>query len=163
MSWLLPSLLPPLLRSPRPAKVGSASDQIRSVKNRPSLIVCTFSSQRHADLGVSSCSLLNHAHVAIVPFLFLSSFALPFLFRTVRTPRQLVPFASIHTTPPRFSNSSTVRRRPYRHRTQLRTPVFRALPSGLNFRAASRLRSVSSSLRGLNDACAGRRLVDLCF
>ena len=45
----------------------------------------------------------------------------------------------------------------------LRTPVFRALPSGLNFRAASRLRSVSSSLRGLNDACAGRRLVDLCF
>ena len=162
MSWLLPSLLPPLLRSPRPAKVGSASDQIRSVKNRPSLIVCTFSSQRHADLGVSSCSLLNHAHVAIVPF-FLSSFALPFLFRTVRAPRQLVPFPSIHTTPPRFSNSSTVRRRPYRHRTQLRTPVFRALPSGLNFRAASRLRSVSSSLRGLNDACAGRRLVDLCF
>ena len=70
MSWLLPSLLPPLLRSPRPAKVGSASDQIRSVKNRPSLIVCTFSSQRHADLGVSSCSLLNHAHVAIVPFFF---------------------------------------------------------------------------------------------
>ena len=69
-----------------------------------------------------------------------------------------------HNTP-RFSNSSTVRRRPYRHRTQLRTPVFRALPSGsgLNFRAASRLRSVSSSLRGLNDACAGRRLVDLCF
>ena len=94
---------------------------------------------------------------------FLSSFALPFPFRTVRTPRQLVLFPSIHTTPPRFSNSSTVRRRLYRHRTQLRTPVFRALPSGLNFRAASRLRSVSSSLRGLNDACAGRRLVDLCF
>ena len=162
MSWLLPSLLPPLLRSPRPAKVGSASDQIGSVKNRPSLIVCTFSSQRHADLGVSSCSLLNHAHAAIVPF-FLSSFALQFPFRTVRNPRQLVPFPSIHTTPPRFSNSSTVRRRPYRHRTQLRTPVFRALPSGLNFRAASRLRSVSSSLRGLNDACAGRRLVDLCL
>ena len=63
-----------------------------------------------------------------------------------------------HNTP-RFSNSSTVRR----YRTQFRTPVFRALPSGLNFRAASRLRSVSSSLRGLNDACAGRRLVDLCF
>ena len=74
-----------------------------------------------------------------------------------------LPFPSIHTTPPRFSNSSTVRRRPYRHRTQLRTPVFRALSSGLNFRAASRLRSVSSSLHGLNDACAGRRLVDLCF
>ena len=37
---------------------------------------------------------------------FLSSFALPFPFRTVRTPRQLVPFPSIHTTPPRFSNSS---------------------------------------------------------
>ena len=162
MSWLLPSLLPPLLRSPRPAKVGSASDQIRSVKNRPSLIVCTLSSQRHADLGVSSCSLLNHAHVAIVLFFFVS-FALPFPLPTVRTPRQLVPFPSIHTTLPRFSNSSTVRRRPYHHRTQLRTPVFRALPSGLNFRAASRLRSVSSSLRGLNDACAGRRLVDLCF
>ena len=94
---------------------------------------------------------------------FLSSFALPFPFPTVRTPRQLVPFPSIHTTPPRFSNSSTVRRRPYRRRTQLRTPVFRALPSGLNIRAVSRLRSVSSSLRGLNDACAGRRLVDLCF
>ena len=96
-------------------------------------------------------------------FFLLSSFALPFPFRTVRTPRQLVPFPSIHTTPPRFSNSSTVRRRPYRYRTQLRIPVFRALPSGLNFRAASRLRSVSSSLRGLNDACAGRQLVDLCF
>ena len=94
---------------------------------------------------------------------FLSSFALPFPFPTVRTPRQLVPFPSIHTTPPRFSNSSTVRRRPYRRRTQLRTPVFRALPSGLNIRAVSRLRSVSSSLRGLNDACAGRQLVDLCF
>ena len=49
---------------------------------------------------------------------FLSSFALPFLFRTVRAPRQLVPFPSIHTTPTRFSNSSTVRRRPYSHRTQ---------------------------------------------
>ena len=67
-----------------------------------------------------------------------------------------------HNTP-RFSNSPSVGRRPYRHRTQLRTPVFRALSSGLNFRAAGRLRSVSSSLRGLNDACAGRRLVDLCF
>ena len=98
-------------------------------------------------------------------FFFFVSFALPFPFPTVRTPRQLVPFPSIHTTSPRFSNSSTVRRRPYHHRTQLRTPVFRALPSGLNFRAAmaSLLRSVSSSLRGLNDACAGRRLVDLCF
>ena len=63
----------------------------------------------------------------------------------------------------RFSNSSTVRRRPYHHHTQLCTPVFRTLPSGLNSRAASRLRSVSSSLRGLNDACAGRQLVDLCF
>ena len=106
MSWLLPSLLPPLLRSPRPAKVGSASDQIRSVENRPSLIVCALSSQRHADLGVSSCSLLNHAHIAIVSlfffFFFLSSFALPFPFRTVRTPRQLVPFPSIHTTPLAF-------------------------------------------------------------
>ena len=43
---------------------------LNSVKNRPSLIVCTLSSQRHADLGVSSCSLLNHAHVAIVSFFF---------------------------------------------------------------------------------------------
>ena len=33
-----------------------------------------------------------------------------FPFPTVRTLRQLVPFPSIHTTPPRFSNSSTVRR-----------------------------------------------------
>ena len=33
---------------------------------------------------------------------FLSSFALPFLFRTVRAPRQLVPFPSIHTTPLAF-------------------------------------------------------------
>ena len=68
MSWHLPSLLPPLLRRPWPAKVGSASDQIRGVKNRPLLIACTFSSQRHADLGVSSCSLLNHAHVGIVSY-----------------------------------------------------------------------------------------------
>ena len=35
-------------------------------------------------------------------FVFLSSFALPFPFRTVRTPRQLVPFPSIHTTPLAF-------------------------------------------------------------
>ena len=68
MPWLLPSLLPPLLRSPRPAKVSSASDEIRGVENRPELIVCTFSSQRRADLGVSSCSLMNHAHVAIVSY-----------------------------------------------------------------------------------------------
>ena len=59
MSWPLHSLLPPLLRSARPAKVGSAADRIRSVKNRPSLLVCAFSAQRHADLWVSSCSLLN--------------------------------------------------------------------------------------------------------
>ena len=31
-------------------------------------------------------------------FFFLSSFALPLPFRTVRTPKQLVPFPSIHTT-----------------------------------------------------------------
>ena len=165
MSWLLPSLLPSLLRSPRPAKVGSASDQIRSVKNRPSLIVCTLSSQRHADLGVSSCSLLNHAHVAIVSCVF---FFFVFICLAISASHRSHPettrSVSKHThNTPRFSNSSTVRRRPYRHRTQLRTPVFRALPSGLNFRAASQLRSVSSSLRGLNDACAGRRLVDLCF
>ena len=155
MSWLLPSLLPPLLRSPRPAKVGSASDQIRSVKNRPSLIVCTFSSQRHADLGVSSCSLLNHAHVAIVSFFFVFiCFAISISHRShPETTRSVSKHA--HNIPC-FSNSPTVRRRPYRHHTQLRTPVFRALPSGLNYRAASRLRSVSSSLRGLNDV----RVVD---
>ena len=166
MSWLLPSLLHPLLRSPRPAKVGSASDQIRSVKNRPSLIVCTFSSQRHADLGVSSCSLLNHARVAIVSFFFFVfiCFAVSVSHRShPETTRSI----SKHThNTPRFSNSSTSMsdvRRPYRHRTQLRTPIFRALPAELNFQAASRLRSVSSSLHGLNDACAGHRLVDLCF
>ena len=136
----MPSLLPPLLRSPRPAKVGSASDQIRGVKNRPPLIVCTFSSQRHADLGVSSCSLLNPAHVVWYFRFFLSSFALPFPFPTVRTPRTLVSFSSIQATPPRFSISPTVRRTPY----SMRTPVFRALPSGINYRAAGRLRSVSS-------------------
>ena len=126
MSWLLPSLLPPLLRSPRPAKVGSASDQIRSVKNRPSLIVCTFSSQRHADLGVSSCSLLNHAHDAIVSFFFFICFAISVSHRS--HPETTRSVRSIHTTPPRFLNASTVRRRPYCDRTQLRTPVFRALP-----------------------------------
>ena len=92
-------------------------------------------------------------------FFFLSSFALPFPFRTVRTPRQLVPFPGIDATPLAFQilQLSDV------GCTQLGTPVFRTLPSGSNYRAASRLRSVSSSLRGLNDACAGRRLVDLCF
>ena len=121
-----------------------------------------FSSQRHADLGVSSCSLLNHAHVAIVSFFF---FCLHLLchFRFAPFAPETTRSVSKHTrNTPRFSNYPTVRRRPYRNRTQLRTPVFRTLPSGLNFRAASRLRSVSS-LRGLNDACAGRRLVDLCF
>ena len=78
MSWLLPSLLPQLLRSPRPAKVESPSDQIRGVKNRPSLIVCAFSSQRHADLGVPSCSLLNPAHV--VPYFSLFFFVFFFVF-----------------------------------------------------------------------------------
>ena len=157
MSWLLPSLLPPLLRSPRPAKVGSASDQIRSVKNRPSLIVCTLSLQRHANLGVSSCSLLNHAHVAIVSFSFFFVFICSAISVSHRSHPETTRSVSKHThNTPRFSNSSTVRRRRYRHRTQLRTPVFRALPSGLNFRAASRLRSVCSSLRGLNGACAGR-------
>ena len=32
MSWLLPLPVPALLRSPRPAKIGSASDQIRGIK-----------------------------------------------------------------------------------------------------------------------------------
>ena len=86
-------------------------------------------------------------------FFFLSSFALPFPFRTVRTPRQLVPFPSIHTTPLAFRilQLSDVGRR---HRTQLRTPVFRALPSRLNFWAAmpvgcaqSLLRYVDSTMR----------------
>ena len=49
-------------------------------------------------------------------------FALPFPFRTDRTPRQLVPFPSIHAAPLCFSNSPTVRRTPY----SMRTPVFRA-------------------------------------
>ena len=35
-------------------------------------------------------------------FVFFSSFALPFPFRTVRTSRQLAPFPSIHTTPLAF-------------------------------------------------------------
>ena len=35
-------------------------------------------------------------------FVFLSSFALPFPLRTIRTPRQLIPFPSIHTTPLAF-------------------------------------------------------------
>ena len=63
MSLLLPLFVSPLLQSPRPAKVGRASGQILGVKNRPSLIVCSFSLQAYADLGVSICSLLNPAHV----------------------------------------------------------------------------------------------------
>ena len=131
MSGLLPSLLPPLLRSPQPAKVGSASDQIRSVKNRPSHIVCTFSSQRLANLGVSGCSLLNHAHIAIVSYFCLHCFAISISHRSHPETTRSVFKQTCNT--PRFSKSSTVRRRPYRHRTQLRTPVFRALPSGLNY------------------------------
>ena len=38
-----------------------------------------------------------------------------------------------HNTPSLFLNSSTVRRRPYRRRAQLRTPVFRALPFRIKF------------------------------
>ena len=164
MSWLLLSLLPPSLRSPRPAKVGSASDQIRGVKNRPSLIVCTFSSQRHADLGVSSCSLLNHAHVAIVSYFRCFCFFFIFVcFAISVSPRshpETTRSVSKHTRNTlRFLNSPTVRRTPY----SMRTPVYHALPSGINHQAASRLGSVSCSLRGLNDACAGRRLVDLYF
>ena len=97
MSWLLPSLLPPLLRSPRPAKVGSASYQIRSVKNRPSLIVCALSSQRRADLGVSSCSLLNHAHVAIVSLFFFFVFICFAIFVSHRSHPETTRSVSKHT------------------------------------------------------------------
>ena len=83
----------------------SAARQIRSEASKPPFAHrMYFSSQSHADLGVSSCSLPNHAHVAIVSYsrLFLSSFALPFPFRTVRTPRQIVSFPNIHATPLAF-------------------------------------------------------------
>ena len=105
MSWLLPSLLPPLLRSPRPAKVGSASDQIRSVKKPPF-------AHRMYSFFAEACRLGSVKLFFTEPcsrrdrfvFFFLSSFALPFPFPTVRTPRQLVPFPSIHTTPLAFRN-----------------------------------------------------------
>ena len=59
---------PLMLHSARPAKIASASDQIRGIKDRPLLFVCPFSSQRHAGLGESRCSLLNPAHVVLLFF-----------------------------------------------------------------------------------------------
>ena len=118
----------------------SAARQIRSEASKTALrSLYVLFSQRHADLGVSSCSLLNHAHVAIVSYLFIFFVFICFAISALHLshPRQLVQFPSIHTIPPRFSNSPTVRRKPY----SMRTPVFRALPSGTNHRAASRLRS----------------------
>ena len=156
MSWLLPSLFLHCFEALGLPK--SAARQIRSEASktalRSSYVLFQFA---------EACRLGSVKLFFAEPCSRRDRFVFFIPFRTVRTPRQPVPFPSIHTTTPRFSNSSTVRRRPYRHRTQLRTPVFRALHSGSNSRAASRLRSVSSSLRGLNDACAGRRLVDLCF
>ena len=158
MSWLFPTLLRPLLRSPRPTKVGSVSDQIRSVKNRPSLIVCTFSSQRHADFGVSSCSLLNHVYVAIVSY-----------FRFFFCPHLLCHFCFAPFAPRDNSfrcQAYTQRPLAFRilqlsdvdlHCTQCVLQFFVCFhQEQINEQPASRLRSVSSSLRRLNDVCAGR-------
>ena len=160
MSWLLPSLLPPLLRSPRPAKVGRASDQIRSVKTalRSSYVLFFAEPCRLGSVKLvftEPCSCRDR---------FVFSFFFVFICFAISVSHHSHPetnrFVSKHTRNTHgFSNSPTVRRTPY----SMRPPVFRALPSGTNHRAASRLHSVSSLLRGLNDACVGRRLVDLCF
>ena len=78
MSWLLPLPVPALLRSPRPSKIGSASDQIRGIKTALCSSYVLFS-HTHADLGVSSCSLLNPDHVSLFSFFFF--FLFPFRFR----------------------------------------------------------------------------------
>ena len=154
-----PSKPPPTL----PQLPQIASDQIQGVKNRPSLIVCTFLRRVMPILGVSSCSLPNNAHAAIIWY-FVSFFFVLICFAisvSHRSHPKTTCSVSKHTrnTPPRFSISPTVRRTPY----SMRTPVFRAPAPGINHRAASRLRSLSSSLRGLNNACSGRQLMDLCF
>ena len=118
---------------------------------------------RHADLRVSSCSLLNPAHVTLY-FRFLFFFLCLHLlchFRFAPFASRDNSFRSKHTrsTPAfQFFQLSGVQR------TQRILQLSRASfgnksPSS----QVSRLRSVSSSLRGLNDARAGRRLVDLCF
>ena len=106
-----------------------------------------------------SCSLLNPAHVVSYFHFFLSSFALPFPFPTVRTPRQLVPFPSIHATPSLFDFSNC--------------QTYTVLNAYSSFSRASFRNKLSSSqsvalclffvIRGLNDACADRPLVDLFF
>ena len=64
------------------------------------------------------------------------------IFVSHRSHSETTRSVSKHTrNTPRFSLSPTVSRTPY----SMRTPVFCALPSGINYRAASRLRPVSSS------------------
>ena len=79
-------------------------------QNRPSLIVhvCSFSSQRHADLGMSSCSLLNPAHVVsyfVFFFLHLICFAISVSHRS--HPEKTRSVSNTRNTP-RFSISRAV-------------------------------------------------------
>ena len=161
MSWLLPSLLPPLLRSPRPAKVGSASDQIRSVKNRPSLIVCTSSSQRPANFGVSSCSLLNHAHVAIFSFFFCLHLLCHFRFAPFALRDNSFRFQAYTQHPSLFEFSNC--------QTQAAPSPYSIAYSSFSH-ASLRIKLPSSQSVALclffvtwTQRCAGGRLVDFCF
>ena len=134
----------------------SAARQIRSEASKPLFVHrMYFSSQRHANLWVSSCSLLNHGHVAIVSFrCFFFVCVRVFISFAISVSHRFHPETtrsiSKHTrNTPRFSISPNVRRTLY----SMRTPVF----SRASFRskiteqpvgcALSLLRYVDSTMR----------------
>ena len=84
-------------------------------RQRPLFTLRISFAQRRANLGESSCSLLNPAQVA--SFFFFSLSVLSFPLHTTETPdsRALVLFPGIHATLPRSSISPT-----NSHRTQSR-------------------------------------------
>ena len=93
MSWLLPLPVPPLLRTPRPAKIGSASDQSRGIKTALCSSYVLF--LRRGMLTWECQAALYWTQITSLCFPFFVCFPVPF--RTARVSGQLVPFPSIHT------------------------------------------------------------------
>ena len=105
-------------------------------------------SQRHADLGVSSCSLLNHAHVAIVSYFFYLHLLCHFRFAPF-APRDNSFRFQAYTQHPSLFEFSNCQREAVPSPYSMRTPVFpqdyiTEQPVGC---ALSLLRYVDSTMR----------------
>ena len=144
--------------------LGLPNSAARRIRSKASKTVLRLSRVLFLCKGMSTSeckavlywTLLTVFRIFVIFFIFLC-FAISI---SHRSHPETTHSVSKHTrNTPRFSISPTVRRT----LNSVRTPVFCVLPSGTNHKAASRLRFVSFSLRGLNDACSGRRLVDLSF